>query len=131
MEEFDLETRIQEKQERLENRVQEKQEQLERALKKAEKYKEQLKTLKARAKTEERKVRTHKLIMAGVQLSALFEHTLELEEIYQVVNYLREQMKLGKFELVKKENIVQEEPKIEQEEKTVEEVWGFDGMFDF
>ena len=116
----------------LEMRVQEKQEQLERTLKKAEKYKEQLKQLKSRAKTVEYKQRTHKLVVCGAQLAALFEHVLEEEEIYQVVNFLREQMKLGRFELVKKEMVVPEEPKIEQEEKkTIEEVWGFEDMFDF
>ena len=117
----------------LESRVQEKQEQLERTLKKAEQYREQLKQLKAKAKTEERKQRTHKLIVAGAELAALFDgHVLEVEEVYQVVNFLREQMKSGGFELVKKENIVQEETKIEQEEKqTIEEVWGFEDMFNF
>ena len=117
----------------LEIRVQEKQEQLERTLKKADQYREQLKQLKARAKTEERKQRTHKLIVCGAEIAALFDgHVLELEEVYQVVNFLREQMKLGRFELVKKEKIVQEETKIEQEEKQeVEDVWGLDDMFNF
>ena len=115
----------------LEIRVQEKQEQLERTMKKLDRQKEQLKQLKARAKTEERKQRTRNLITGGAELAALFGHVLELEEVYQVVNFLREQMEQGRFALVKKEKIVQEEMKIEPEENQKDDDWGFDGMFDF
>lgn len=115
----------------IEARVLEKQEQLERTLKRLNQQREQLKQLQTRAKDEERKQRTHKLITAGAELAALFEHVLELEEVYQVVNYLREQMAQGRFELVKKEKSVQEAVEIQQEENQEDDSWGLDGMFEF
>ena len=115
-----------------ETRVQEKQEQLERTLRKAEQYKEQLKQMKLKQKEAERKERTHKLIVAGAELSALYNGVLEIEAVHMLINFLRVQKEHGVFDLTKKEEQVKEEVMIEQEEnKKVEDDFFFDGMFDF
>ena len=71
----------------------------EQVKKKLDQYDAQVKRLEKLAADEERKQRTHKLIVCGAEIAALFEHVLEKDEVLILVNYLREQKQLGYFSL--------------------------------
>ena len=116
----------------LEARVQEKEKQIKRALEKAEQYKNQLKQLQNRKADEERKQRTHKLIVAGAELAALYERVLEVDEVHELIHFLRQQKETGRFDVVKRENPIKEE-KAEAQEETKEQENNFDfgGLFNF
>lgn len=103
----------------------------EKAKQKAAQYDEQIKRLEKLAAEEERKRRTHALIVCGAEMAALFEKVLDQEEIYTVVNFLREQQELGNFTLekTKTENV---ETIMEEAEKTNDGTGDvFGGFFDF
>jgi hypothetical protein len=59
--------------------------------------------MEKQASDEARKKRTHALIVCGAELAALFGKVLDTDEVYAVVNFLREQRDLGTFALVPKE----------------------------
>ena len=113
-------------------RLREKQEQLERTLNRLNQQREQLKELKAKQQSEERRERTHKLITAGAQLSAMYGHTLEEDEIYALIGFLKEQQAKGVFDLTVNQEPMKEDVVKEQEE-TVEpkDDFMFGGMFEF
>ena len=79
------------------DRVAEKEAQLKKALEKAELYKAQLKQLQAKKDTQDRKRRTHNLIIAGAELAALYGRVLYPEEVRQVIAFLRQQKDAGFF----------------------------------
>ena len=92
---------------------------------------EQLKDMEKKEKEEQRKRRTHSLIVCGAEIAALFDKVLDQDEIYTVVNFLREQRELGNFTLEKTEiaavETIEEEP-----EKTKDDFRDlFGGFFDF
>ena len=102
-----------------------------KARKKAAQYDEQIKRLEKQAAEEARKRRTHSLIVCGAEMAALFEKVLDQDEIYTVVNFLREQQELGNFTLEKTEDVT-EEPIQETEEETKDDLKElFGGFFDF
>ena len=114
-----------------ETRVAEKEAQLQRALRKAEQYKEQLKQLQTRKANEERKQRTHRLIVAGAELAALYGRVLDQDEVLAVVDFLRQQKNAGTFTLEKTETDVTEntqEPEMEAKQEN-ENFYG--GLFEF
>ena len=117
----------------IEERVAEQEKKLENALLRVQQYKEQLKALENRKADEEKKHRTHMLIVCGAELSALFEHTLTEDEIHIVVNHLRDEMNRGIFRLEKKEMPVQEMTRVPvQEVKKEEDEFGDAfGLFNF
>lgn len=87
----------------LKERIAEKRAQKERYDKKAEKCDEELKALLKKEAEETRKQRTHKLIVAGAELAALYGRTLEKDEVLAVVEFLRRQKNTGVFTLEKAE----------------------------
>ena len=87
----------------LKERIAEKRAQKERYDKKAEKCDEELKALLKKEAEETRKQRTHKLIVAGAELAALYGRTLEKDEILTIVDFLRQQKNAGVFTLEKTE----------------------------
>lgn len=112
-------------------RVEEVKQKREKAQKKVDKYDEQIKRMEKQAVEEERKQRTHKLIVCGAELASLFEKVLELDEVYQVVNFLREQRDLGVFSLVKRETTKTENDGEELEKTRKDGTILYGGMFDF
>ena len=90
----------------LADRIAEKRAQKERYDKKAEKCDEELKALLKKEAEETRKQRTHKLIVAGAELAALYGRTLEKDEILALVEFLRQQKNAGIFTLEKTETTV-------------------------
>ena len=92
----------------LADRIAEKRAQKERYDKKAEKCDEELKALLKKEAEETRKQRTHKLIVAGAELAALYGRTLEKDEILALVEFLRQQKNAGIFTLEKAETTVEE-----------------------
>ena len=103
----------------------------EKAKQKAAQYDEQIKRLEKQAAEEARKRRTHALIVCGAEMAALFDKILDQDEIYAVVNFLREQRELGNFSLDEMET---PEPEVtqESEEKTKgTDADIFGGFFDF
>lgn len=88
----------------LEIRVAEKEEQMRKAFEKAEQYKAQLKQLQIRKADEERKERTHKLIVCGAELAALYGRPLEAPEIKAMVDFLRQMKETGQFTVCNEEN---------------------------
>ena len=72
----------------LQERIAEKRAQKERYDKKVEKCDEELKALLKKEAEETRKQRTHKLIVAGAELAALYGRTLEKDEILALVEFL-------------------------------------------
>lgn len=115
----------------LAERVAEKEAQLEKAQKKADQYKEQLKQLQARHRSEEQRQRTHKLIVCGAEIAALFERVLDQDEVLVVVNFLREQKELGNFTLEKTKTAETEEPRKPEKNTDQDNNDWFNGMFDF
>jgi hypothetical protein len=114
-----------------ETRVAEKEAQLQRALRKAEQYKEQLKQLQTRKANEERKQRTHRLIVAGAELAALYGRVLDQDEVLAVVDFLRQQKDNGLFTLEKTETAVTEKAKEPELEAKTENAELYGGLFDF
>ena len=112
-------------------RVAELQAKRDKARKKVAQYDEQIKRLEKQAAEESRKRRTHALIVCGAEIAALFDKVLDQDEIYTVVNFLREQRDLGFFTLEKKETAAVETEQ-EMPEKT-DDGFGdlFGGFFDF
>ena len=99
--------------------------------KKAAQYDEQLKRLRKLDAEEKRKQRTHKLIVCGAELAALYNKVLELDEVLAVVNFLREQQRLGIFSL-ENGNLEEEQPRQEGEKTMVLDDGAiFNGMFNF
>ena len=81
----------------IEERVAEKEAQLEKVLKKADQYKAQIKQLEARKSEEERKKRTHKLIVCGAEIASIFGKPLEEDEVKQLSVFLKNQVETGAF----------------------------------
>ena len=102
-----------------------------KARKKAAQYDEQIKRLEKQAAEEARKKRTHSLIVCGAEIAALFERVLDQDEIYAVVNFLREQQDLGFFTLEKSETAAKETDLEEPEKKKDDSGDLFGGFFDF
>ena len=102
-----------------------------KAKKKVAQYDEQIKRLEKQAAEESRKRRTHALIVCGAEIAALFDKVLDQDEIYTVVNFLREQRELGNFTLEKTETAAVET--IEEEPEKTKDDFGdlFGGFFDF
>ena len=113
-------------------RLREKQEQLERTMKKLSQQREQLKQLKVKQQSEERKKRTHKLIVAGAELAAMYGHVLDKDEVYELIGFLKEQKAQGVFDLTVKEEQAKEDVVKEQEENTEhKDDFMFDDIFNF
>lgn len=103
----------------------------ERTKKKLEQYDEQVKRLEKQAAEEERKQRTHNLIVCGAELASLFGKVLNRDEALSVVNFLREQLQLGTFMLPISKN-EESEPVLESEQATKQENDDWcNGMFNF
>ena len=66
---------------------------------------------------ETRKQRTHKLIVAGAELAALYGRALEKDEVLALVEFLQQQQNAGIFTLEKTEATVAETTR-EPEAKT-------------
>ena len=92
---------------------------------------EQLKDMEKKEKEEQRKRRTHSLIVCGAEIAALFDRVLYQDEIYTVVNFLREQRELGNFTLEKTEEAAVETA--QEEPEKANDGFGdlFGGLFDF
>ena len=86
-----------------EERVAEVKAKREKAQKRIDQYDEQIKRMEKQASEEARKQRTHALIVCGAELASLFGKVLDTDEVYAVVNFLREQRDLGTFSLEQKE----------------------------
>ena len=115
----------------LADRIAEKRAQKERYDKKAEKCDEELKALLKKEAEETRKQRTHKLIVAGAELAALYGRTLEKDEVLALVDFLRQQKNAGIFTLEKTEKAVTES--IRESEAKAKESNGdlFGDLFNF
>lgn len=103
-----------------------------RAMKRVGQYDEEIKQLEKKDAEEERKYRTHMLIVCGAELAALFQRSyLGKDEIHTVVNFLREQQNAENFTLEKQKTEVTEEPRepSENTESNGEEPFG--GFFNF
>lgn len=103
----------------------------EKAKRKAAQYDEQIKRLEKLAAEEERKRRTHALIVCGAEIAALFEKVLDQDEVHTVVNFLREQRALGNFTLAKTETTEVETNEEKPEKTKVDFEDTFAGFFDF
>lgn len=115
----------------LDERVNEKEAQLNKTLQKANQYKAQLKKLKARQSDEERRRRTHKLIVAGGALAAVYGKVLEEDEVAEVAEFLTQQMRSGIFMIgMPKVNTEEQNTRVEEYEKKNEDIL-FGGLFDF
>ena len=100
-----------------------------RALKRVGQYDEEIKRLEKQDAEEERKHRTHMLIVCGAELAALFQRSyLEKDEIHAVVTFLREQQNAGNFTL---ETQKTEEPREPSEKTQSNEEEPFGGLFNF
>lgn len=114
-----------------EERMADLQDKRDKAKKKAAQYDEQIKRLEKQAAEEQRKRRTHALIVCGAEIAALFEKVLDQDEIYAVVNFLREHRELGNFTLEKTETAAQETGR-EIPEETKDDFGDlYGGFFDF
>ena len=103
-----------------------------RAMKRVGQYNEETKQLEKKDAEEERKYRTHMLIVCGAELAALFQRSfLEKDEIHAVVNFLREQQNAGNFTLEKQKTEVTEEPRVPLEKTQSNEEEPFGGLFNF
>ena len=114
-----------------EERVAEIQRKRAKTAKRLAQYDEQLKDMEKKEKEEQRKRRTHSLIVCGAEIAALFDRVLDQDEIYTVVKFLREQHEIGNFTLEKTETVAVE---TEQEvpEKAKDDFGDlFGGFFDF
>ncbi len=89
----------------LDERLLEKETQLKKLLEKADQYKAQLKQLQNRKADEDRKVRTHKLIVCGAKIASVFGRPLEEDESKRLAAFLREQKTNGTFVLRSNEEI--------------------------
>ena len=107
------------------------QEKREKAKKKVEQYDEQIKRLEKLDAEEKRKQRTHALVVCGAELAALFGKVLDENEIFAVVNFLREQQNAGNFTLQKQKTEVTEEPRVPSENTQTNKEELFGGLFDF
>lgn len=82
----------------IETRIAEAEERFQKALEKAKKEEAQLKQLQARKSEQERKERTHMLIVCGAKIASVYGgHYLSSDEIQTVCDYLKEQKELGRF----------------------------------
>ena len=115
----------------LTERVEEVKQKRDKAQKKLAQYDEQIKRMEKQAIEEERKARTHKLIVCGAELASLFGKVLELDEVYKVVNYLRAQRDLGLFTLEEKETLNTEKPGDGNEKTENQETVLYGGFFNF
>lgn len=102
----------------------------EKAKQKAAQYDEQIKRLEKLAAEEERKRRTHALIVCGAEMAALFEKVLDQDEVHTVVNFLREQQALGNFTFAKTETAELVTNKEEPEKTKDDSEDPFAGFFD-
>lgn len=116
----------------IEERVAEKEKQLEAALQKVQQYKNQLRDLNNRKSNEERKKRTHQLIVCGAEIASLYGHTLSTDEIHAVINFLRQKKEEGVFSVAENEQTqLEAREETEEETKEQEDEIGFGGMFNF
>ena len=98
-----------------------------RAMKRVGQYNEEIKQLEKKDAEEERKYRTHMLIVCGAELAALFQRSfLEKDEIHAVVNFLREQQNAVTFTLGETKEAAAAEPQeqILEMKRTDEDVFG-------
>ena len=103
-----------------------------RTMKRIGQYDEEIKQLEKKDAEEERKYRTHMLIVCGAELAALFQRSyLEKDEIHAVVNFLREQQNAGNFTLEKQKTEVTEEPRVPSENTQSNKEEPFGGLFNF
>ncbi len=114
-----------------EERVAEVQRKRAKTAKRLAQYDEQLKDMEKKEKEEQRKRRTHSLIVCGAEIAALFDRVSDQDEIYTVVNFLREQRELGNFTLEKTEEAAVETA--QEEPEKANDGFGdlFGGFFDF
>lgn len=115
----------------LDERVTEKEAQLQKTLQKANQYKAQLKKLQARKADEDRRRRTHKLIVAGGALAAVYGKVLDEDEITEVTEFLKQQRDDGFFDVGMKK-MKPEEPRTipeENEKQNIDQLFG--GFFSF
>lgn len=116
----------------LEIRVAEKEKQLEEALAKVQQYKNQLRDLNNRKSSEERKKRTHQLIVCGAEIASLYDHTLTTDEVHSLVNFLREKREEGVFIIEEtKHTELEKREEAKEEKKNQEDENRFGGMFKF
>ena len=115
----------------LADRIAEKRAQKERYDKKAEKCDEELKALLKKEAEETRKQRTHKLIVAGAELAALYGRTLEKDEVLRIVDFLRQQRNAGIFTLEKTEKTVTESIREPEAKTKTENRDLFEDLFNF
>lgn len=102
-----------------------------KALKKVAQCNEQLKDMEKKEKEEQRKRRTHSLIVCGAEMAALFDKVLDQDEIHTVVNFLREQRDLGFFTLEKTETATTKTDLDEPEKRSDDFGDLYGGLFDF
>lgn len=103
-----------------------------RTMKRIGQYDEEIKQLEKKDAEEERKYRTHMLIVCGAELAALFQRSfLEKDEIHAVVNFLREQQNAGNFTLEKQKTEGTEEPREPSENTQSNKEEPFGGLFNF
>ncbi len=108
----------------LKDRVAEKEAQLQKTMDKAERCKAQLKKLKDRQDNEERKERTHKLIVCGAELAALYGHVLSKDEMSSLVDFLRSQKDAGIFTFSESGEAISQEPKEQNEKNELDSFFG-------
>lgn len=80
-------------------RISEMENRLKKTLEKAEQQKAQLRDLQTKKANEERKQRTHQLIICGAELASVYGHTLTKDEVLAVGQFLRTQKDAGFFTL--------------------------------
>ena len=95
----------------LEERIAERTRIRDKALEKANQCSEQIKRLEKQKNEQERKRRTHLLIVCGSELAHLFGKVLSKEETMQIVDFLCIFLAAGEFHLGDSGDTVLEEPK--------------------
>ena len=95
----------------LEERIAERTRIRDKALEKANQCSEQIKRLEKQKNEQERKKRTHLLIVCGSELAHLFGKVLSKEETLQIVDFLRKKIAEGEFCLGDSKSSDLEEPK--------------------
>ena len=84
----------------LSERVEEKERQLQKTIKKMEQLKEQVKQLKIRKAEDDRKTRTHNLIVCGAEIASLYGRVLNIDEVHMLLSHLRAEKENGVFDIV-------------------------------
>jgi len=113
-----------------EDKIVEQEQKLAAMMQKLQQQREVLKQLKTKEQNEERRYRTHMLVVAGAELASLYGYSfLEEDEIHKVVNFLRDSMTSGVFVLEKQEEVKSEKAETVEEKAQEEDLDdGFFGM---